>query len=130
MTGHQKEAAKLRAEIAEAKAKVKTLEGQIRHREGRLRRIAADVFDEESAPLSGMTAELRKLDLSYRPCETSPIGMCVYSDDVISIPGQREDTASESPATCTDACLFCGEPEADAWLGPRQYRRSRVGGHR
>jgi len=117
------EAEKLRVEIAEAKAKAKTLTGQIRHREGRLRRIAADAFNVESEPIDGVTAEVREIILGSKPCEVSPIGICVYAQRVMSIPGQREshtwrekhghatyeDIMKWSPATCTDACLFCGQ---------------------
>jgi hypothetical protein len=99
------EAEKLRAEIAEAETKVKRLAGQIRNREGRLRRIAADAFNEESEPIDGMTVEVREISLGHKPCERCPIGICVYSDRVISLPGQREPAG---PATGDGACLFCG----------------------
>lgn len=123
---HRGEAEKLRAEIAETKAKVKTLTGQIRHREGRLRRIAADAFNEASASLDGMAADTREIVLSPKPCAASPIGICVYSrlGHVISIPGQQRGGAAWDEACrlattakgvsekwtpeCTDACLFCG----------------------
>ena len=124
------EANKLRAEIAEAKTTVKSLVGQIRHREGRLRRIAADAFSEESEPIDGVTAEVREIVLGSKPCAMSAIGICVYSrlGHVMSIPGQRESAAWREkhghayfediqkwgPATGTDACLFCGKPENSA----------------
>jgi len=122
---HRNEAEKLRAELAEAEAKVKSLTGQIRHREGRLRRIAADAFNEESEPIDGVTAEVREMVLGSKLCKMSPIGICVYSrlGHVMSIPGQRESAAWREkhghayfediqkwgPATGTDACLFCGK---------------------
>ncbi len=119
---HRNTAEKLRAEIAEAKKKVKGFIGQIRNREGRLRRIAADAFNEQSEPIEGMTTEVREIVLGCKLCETSPIGICVYSNRVMSIPGQREDAAwrekhgngypmSGGPATRTNACLFCGKPD-------------------
>ena len=115
--------AKLRAEIAEAKVKVKVLMGQIRHREGKLRRIAADAFNEESEPIDGVTADVGEIVLGVKVCEVSAIGVCVYAEQVMSIPGQRESSAwrdkhghataevimkTWGPATHTDACLFCG----------------------
>ena len=120
------EAARLRAEIAETKAKVKGFMAQIRHREGRLRRIAADAFNDASDPIDGMTAEVREITLGSKPCELSAIGVCVYSrlGRVISIPGQLRKGAAWDDAcrlatsakgvsekwtpACTDACLFCG----------------------
>ena len=123
---HQSEAEKLRAEIAEAETKVKGLMGQIRNREGRLRRIAADAYNEASEPLDGMTADTREIDLGSKPCALSPIGICVYSrlGRLISIPGQlgkgaawdeacrlattRKGSEKWTPA-CTNACLFCGK---------------------
>lgn len=127
---HQSEAEKLRAEIAEARTKIKGHMGQIRHREGRLRRIAADAFNEASEPLDGMTAETREIVLGARPCELSAIGICVYSRPgyVISIPGQLRKGAAWDEACrlappppkgvsekwtpeCTEACLFCGRQD-------------------
>ena len=116
------EAAKLRAEIDEAKVKVKALMGQIKNREGRLRRIAADAFSTESEPINGITAEVREIVLGLEACPASPIGICVYSNRAMSLPGQREVAAWHKehghttadamkkwgPATHTDACLFCG----------------------
>lgn len=136
---HRSEAEKFRAEIAEAKAKVKGLTSQIRHREGRLRRIAADAFNEESEPIDGMIAEVREIVLSLTPCETSPIGVCVCSSRVMSIPGQREaeawrekhdHTTAEDitdkwrPATHTDACLFCGKTDPTSRLSVATSRRA------
>ena len=114
------EAEKLRAEIAEAETKVKTLKGQIRHRQGRLRRIAADAFNEEANDLDGSLVEVREIVLGVDLCDVSPIGICVYAD-VISLPGQRRDAAelatlehagpveTWSPVWYTNACLFCGK---------------------
>jgi hypothetical protein len=131
---HRSEAEKLRAEIAEAQAKVKILANQIRYKEGRLRRIAADAFNEVSEPISGMMAEVREIVLSVTACTTSPIGICVYSrlGYVISIPGQLGKGAAWDEAcrlattakgvsekwnpTCTNACLFCGKQDSTGKL--------------
>ena len=107
VTDQSTEAEKLRSEIAEAEAKVKTLKAQIRHREGRLRRMVVDTYNEASEPLDGMTTETREIVIGSNPCTLSPIGICAYSDRVISLPGQRDRTNDE--ASRTDACLFCGK---------------------
>jgi hypothetical protein len=117
---NRSEAETLRAEITEAKAKIKTLTGQIRHREGRLRRIAADAFNEESAPIDGITAEVREIVLGDAKCDASPIGVCVYADRVTSLPEQRTGT----PAS-TDACLFCGTRCGVPWPYLRNRRENR-----
>lgn len=96
------EATKLHAEIAEAKTKVKGLTREIKHREGRLRRIAADAFNEAREPLDDMTAEVREIVLGTKPCELSPIDVCVYK-------GVSQQWNPWNP-TYTDACLFCGKP--------------------
>jgi len=103
----QNEAEKLRAEIAEAKTKVKQLTGQIRHREGRLRRIAADAFNNESEPLTGMAVPVGHVVLGTRPCEASPIGVCAFDRlvRVEPLPGQRTKRSMSF-----DRCLFCGMP--------------------
>lgn len=91
------EAVKLRAEIAEAEAQVKTLTGQIKHREGRLRRIAVDAFNAQSDDAPATT---RNLVLGVVPCAQSPIGICVYDQEL---------------AEPTDACLFCGARAGVPW---------------
>ena len=100
------EAARLRTEIAEARTKVKQLTGQIRHREGRLRRIAADAFNDESEPLTGMVVPVGNIVLGVHACEASPIGICAYDRlvRVEPLPGQRTPPSSGR----IDGCLFCG----------------------
>jgi hypothetical protein len=101
------EAEKLRAEIAEAETKVKALKGQIRHREGRLRRFAADAFNDVSEPLSGMAVPTRNVDLGRQPCAVSPIGVCAFDRlyRVAPLPVQQSTSNDER----FDACLFCGK---------------------
>lgn len=114
MTRTPKEADRLRSELADLRAKAQTLAGQIRNREGRLRRIAADAYGEQSEPIDGITIEVRDVELGDRECEASAIGVCVYSrlGREMSIPGQLE---RKGDATCTDACLFCGTINQSRW---------------
>jgi hypothetical protein len=97
--------------------------------------VVVEGFNELSEPLDGITVESLEIVIGYRPCLESPIGVCVYSDRAMSIPGQLEAhawgvkhaeeqldqvlrftaTAEDvmhnwSSATGTDACLFCGTP--------------------
>lgn len=122
------DAAKLRVEIAAAKKEVRTLTAQIRHREGRLRRVAADAFNDATEASGEVLAEVREVLLGSRACARSPVEVCCYSrlGRLISIPGQlRKGDAwdearrhhAEHPErvgetwtpACTDACLFCGK---------------------
>jgi hypothetical protein len=109
----QNEAVKLRAEIAEAKPTVKQLTGQIRHREGRLRRIVVDAFNNESEPRSGMAIPVGQVVLGVHPCEESPIGVCAFDKltRVQPLPYQR-DPKSQTPM---DGCLFCGKRCGVPW---------------
>lgn len=119
---------KLRREIAEATTSVRSLKAQIRHREGRLRRIAADAFNAATEASGEVLAEVREVLLGSRTCTRSPVEVCCYSrlGRLISIPGQLRkgdawDEACRDHETnpvrvgekwtpaCTDACLFCGK---------------------
>ncbi len=91
-------------EINAWRARIQGAMEEVRKREGKLRKIAAKVFSEMSEPIDGMTIEPREVILGRRPCTESPISVCVYSDHVMSIPGQK----GVKSATGCDACLFCG----------------------
>ena len=112
--------------IANCRASIKTLMGTIRKHQTALVKIVVKAFNEQSEPIDGITVESREVVIGYASCDKSPIGVCVYSDRAMSIPGQLEAhawrekhghaTAEDimhkwGPATGTDACLFCGVPQ-------------------
>lgn len=98
-------AAEALREIATMREQVRTLMDEIRKRQNSLTRIVVEAFNKESAPINGITVESREVVLGNAQCEKSPIGVCAYSDRVVSLPGQRGETPC---AKHTDACLFCG----------------------
>lgn len=125
------------------------LQREVGRAESDLLKIAVDVFNEESAPIDGVTVEHGGVELgvvttrgSGPMCLWSPITVCVYakrSDEAMSIPGQRawrawreahtgqpdERAVPDEPSMRTDACLFCGVPSGrdGSLTGPA--RRSR-----
>jgi len=86
-----------------------------------LAQIAADAYSEKSEPIDGMTVMPHEIEIGFdHPCKESPIGVCVYSERVVTIPGQLEferrrkatgksfDGTDYPENAKTDACLFCG----------------------
>ncbi len=104
------EAAAHIAAILKANREINSLKAKIAHHRGRLNGSVAEAFSRDSYPIDGVTLEPREISLiGYdTPCDVSPIGVCAYSDRVMSIPGQR----GRREATRTDACLFCGRLRA------------------
>lgn len=89
---------------------------EIRNRQNALIRLAVKAFNEESEPIDGMVVDNHEVTLGHASCAVSPIGICIYSDRTISLPGQREmeerghDAHTNIRTTRTDCCLFCGVP--------------------
>lgn len=123
----REEARQLLREVTDIRAQMRGLLREIRKRQSKLVRVAVDAFNEASEPLDGMVVAARNVTIGFRPCVESPIGVCVYSERVVPIPGQkaldaqREQGKSvlENYPDCarTDACLFCGTVLADDFDG-------------
>ena len=102
--------------ITKARGEVKTLMGVIRKHQTALIGVCVKAYNLESATLDGMIAETSRTVIGYEPCEPSPIGVCVYNDNVMSLPSQRMGHHAPGgqklchPQCGTDACLFCGSP--------------------
>jgi hypothetical protein len=106
--------------ITNAKVAVKELMDGIKKRQRKLVKLVVKAFNDESESLSGTGVDSRDVVIGFRPCDKSPVGVCAYSDNVVSLPGQREfaawrkDHPGEShPGTPTDVCLFCATPMTD-----------------
>ncbi len=111
-------------EIAESREIIRRESRKIGTHLGALARAVEKPFDEESAELDGMLFDPKWAVIGYESCAESPIGVCIYNERVISLPGQRlhagerlpkpNDPPNFSPYAChaecrTDACLFCGK---------------------
>jgi hypothetical protein len=122
--------------IAVAREGIGALMREIRKHQTALIGIAVRAYDEASAELDGLVAEPRRTIIGYATCADSPIGVCVYNDEVMGLPGQRETIAwyaehgqatdkvvtdAWSAATHTNACLFCGKTYD--WNGMREGRQ-------
>ncbi len=133
------EADELLALIGDKKRAIQTLMGKIHEHQRRLEAIAVEAFNELSEPIDGMTLEEGDMVIGYRPCAESPIHVCCYSNEVVSLPGQRaherwrtehagtreEHLYPDIPTAHTDACLFCGtRQEEDHGEDPKQLEGS------
>jgi hypothetical protein len=109
--------------IQDFRAQIRGLEAEIRKRRNRLAKMVVEAFNKESAPIDGMMLEGRDVVISFEKCDRSPIGVCVYSDMVVTLPGQRKNAEwraarkgtpdehrypTDVEEARTDACLFCG----------------------
>ncbi len=116
------EAQALLAANAEDGRDIKRLLACVKSRKKRLEAIVIEVFNELSAPIDGIVLDPGEVVVGYNACAETPIGVCCYSDRVVTLPGQRAhekwraehaDTPQEHrypklPEASTDACLFCG----------------------